>query len=101
MNKRIILGTFIIIIFLIGGFTSYKVIKGHNDRLMLVSEKYILEKAKLCYDRNICTEDTVTLRLLYDLDFLNVQVNPVTKEYYNENSYIKKEDNNFQFIVVS
>lgn len=101
MNRKIILGTFLIIILLIGGFTTYKVIKGHNDRLLLVSEKYIIEKAKKCYDRKICVNDIVTLKELYDLEFLDIQVNPVTKEYYKDLSYIKKEENNYSFIIVN
>lgn len=100
MNKKIVVGTIIIIIALITSVTIYKVIKKHNDNLMLVSEKYIIEKAQKCYIEKKCTEESVTLKSLYDLNYLEVQVNPVTKEYYKDTSYIIKEEDNYKFIIV-
>lgn len=101
MNKNILTITILIIILLIGGVSTYKVIKRHNDRLMLVSEKLITERARRCYEEKKCTENTVTLKTLYNLDYLEIQANPVTKEYYNESSYIKKEDDHYTFVEVN
>ena len=97
MSKKIIAFTFILLITLIAGLTTVKVVKSHHEKELLVSTKYITEKARLCYKEKKCTNDTVTLKELYDLKYLDKQVNPVTKEYYNENSIIKKEDNNYVF----
>lgn len=101
MNKNIFTITILIIILLIGGASTYKVIKRHNDRLMLVSEKLITERARLCYEEKKCTENMVTLKTLYNLNYLETQANPVTKEYYNEESYIKKEDDLYTFVEVN
>lgn len=101
MNKKIISITIIAIIIIIAGGTAYKVNKSHKDKLMYVSELYIIEHTKLCYNEKKCTTDVVTLKNLYDLSYLKNEVNPVTKEYYNENSYIKKEENNYSFVIVN
>ncbi len=100
MNKNCILITLILIIFLIGGSSIYKVKKHHEERLMLVSNKRITEKAKLCYEEGKCQEQNITLKELYDLKYLDIEANPVTKEYYNVDSYIKKEEDTYTFITV-
>ena len=38
---------------------------------------------------------------LYDLKYLDKQVNSVTKEYYNENSYVKYSNNEYVFIDIT
>lgn len=48
MNKICITVTIIIIITLVIGVTTYKVVDKHNDKLMEVEEKYIIETAKKC-----------------------------------------------------
>ena len=101
MNKKIILITMLSIIFLIGGVTAYKVIKKHNDNLLLVSKKYIEEKARDCFNNKKCQGDKVTLETLYNLAYLAKQANPVTKEYYNVDSYVSKDGENYTFTIVS
>ena len=46
INKYSITASIIIISGLLIGVTSYKVIKKHNDKLILVKEKYIIERAE-------------------------------------------------------
>lgn len=98
MNKWIISGTIVIILGLVIGVTTFKVVKMHNNKLLLVEEKYIIEKAKKCINEKKCNNDAITLKELYELKYLNKQVNPVTKEYYNEESYITLKDNEYIFI---
>ncbi len=101
-SKVMVALTFIICIGLIAGTTSYKVIKKHNDNLLLVSKKYIIEKTKQCYNDKVCSGNSVSLKNLYEHSYLDRQANPVTKEYYNEASYIVKlEDNTYNFIIVN
>lgn len=100
MNKKIIIVTLALIIALIGGTTAFKVVSIHNDKMMMVSEKYILEQAKLCYNKKECQNESTTLDELYSLGYLEKQVNPVTKEYYNGHSYVKKEENSYTFTIV-
>lgn len=101
MNKALVLTTISFIILLIVGVTSYKVINNHNEKVLLVESKYIIEKAKECINQKKCNEDIITLKKLYDLGIIDPVVNNVTKEYYNENSYIQKKGSNYEFIIVT
>lgn len=100
INKNIFIASIIISILLIASVTTYKVMKRHNEKVLLVEEKYIIESAIKCLNDKKCNSDTITLKELYDLDYLEPQVNEVTKEYYNEESYIKKDESGFKFIVL-
>ena len=46
MNKIWITSTVIIIVVLIVGFTTYKVLDEHNEKLTEVEEKYLIETTK-------------------------------------------------------
>lgn len=98
MNKFIISGTIVIVFGLIIGVTSFKVVKDHQEKLILVEEKYIIEQAKNCINEKKCTDEKVTLKTLYDLDYLKKQVNPVTKEYYSEDAYVTCKNNEYIFV---
>ena len=100
ISKITVIISVILIILSIGIPTTYKVIKNHYDHLYQVVEDKIIEKAKECYYDNICLEDKITLQELYDNKYLEVLSNPVSKEYYNSESYVKHEDNKFEFVVV-
>lgn len=99
MNKRIAEVTFLIIVISIAGLTAYKVMKQHNDNLLKVSEKYIIERAKKCFLEEKCPDNVVTLRNLYEMGYMERQVNQVTKEYYNEESFVTKEEDNYTFTI--
>lgn len=101
MNKAWVILTVLLIISLITGVTSYKVLKNHNDKVLLVESKYIIEKAKNCVNQKKCSGNTITLKELYDLGMLDKQVNGTTKEYYNENSYVEIKDSNYEFVIVN
>ena len=100
MNKLFVTITLIIILTLLTSITTYKVITKHNEKLLLVENKYIIEQAKKCFSEKKCNEDNITLKKLYSLNYLEKQVNPVTKEYYNELSYVKK-DTEWTFVEVN
>ena len=97
INKAFITITIFIIIVAVLGLTVYKVVNNHNDKLLLVKSEYIIEKAKSCLNEKKCTGTKVTLKTLYDLGYLEAQVNPVTKEYYSEDAYVLKEDTEYNF----
>lgn len=99
-NKIIVISSIIIIILIIAIPTTYKVIKNHNQNLYKVVEDKIIEKAKECYYDQKCLEDKITLKELYDNKYLDKMSDPITKEYYNENSYVERKDNKYKFIVV-
>ena len=100
MNKVFVTVTIIFITVLIIGVTTYKVLNEHNAKLTKVEEKYIIEAAKRCLNEKECSGAAVTLQTLYDLDYLDFQANPVTKEYYNPDSYVNCEDANYIFVSV-
>lgn len=101
VNKIIVIGSIILIISLISFPTIYKVIKNHKDNLNQVVYKNVIESAKKCYYEEVCTNNTITLKELYKNNYLEKVSNPVTKEYYNESSYVRViDDDYFEFIVV-
>lgn len=99
MNKKIITITIIIIIVLVSSVTIYKVLKVHNERLITVEEKHIIEVAKQCVNEKKCSGSEITLQTLYDLEYLERASNPVTKEFYNPESYVLIEDSSYTFII--
>lgn len=101
MNKIWVTITILVIVGLIMGVTIYKVLDEHNAKLLLVKEKYIIETAEYCLNEGKCEGDKITLQMLYDLDYLDKQANPVTKEYYNSESYVEIKDTNYTFVIVN
>lgn len=101
VNKYILGITIAIILGSIIGLSSYKVITDHNKKVLLVESKYIIETAKKCINEKKCSGNTITLQTLYDLGYLSYQVNEVTKEYYNSNSYVLIEGANYSFVIVN
>lgn len=100
MNKICITITICIILFLVIGFTTYKVIEKHNEKLLEVSEKFIIETTEKCLNEEKCSGNMITLQTLYDLNYLEEQANPVTKEFYNPESYVLIEESNYTFVIV-
>lgn len=98
-NKITVIFSTIIIILIISIPTIYKVIKNHNNSLYQVVEDKIIEAAEKCYYEEKCLTDTILLKDLYELKYLEKINNPITKEYYNEESYVKRENNKFSFIA--
>lgn len=99
-NKSTIVFTCISIILIISIPTIYKVVKKHNNNLYKVTENKIIEAAKRCFYEEKCLDEKIYLRDLYNLKFLEQVNNPITKEYYNENSYIERNNSKFTFIIV-
>lgn len=98
-NKIVIYLTFLILIFIVGVPSTYKVVKRHQERLLLNTIKQITEAAKDCYYNESCIDERITLAELYEKTSLGPQNNPITKKIYNSNSYVNvKED--FLFVEV-
>ena len=75
---------------------SYKVRKDHEDNLHLVVEKRIKEAARECFLNEEC-EGKITLEDLYEKDYLNVQIDPVSKENMNSDLCIEFEEKEIRF----
>lgn len=97
--KKISFLLIIIAVLLITSFTAYKVITRHNQNIMLVSEKRIVEAAKRCLNEDNCEGNKITLATLYTQKYLEQEINPLTKEIYNDNSYVLVDEN--KFIIVN
>jgi len=100
INKITIKGSVIVILIIILIPTIYKVVNNHQNNLYQVVEEKIINGAKKCFYEEKCMNENITLKELYDLNYLEPISNPVTKEYYNEESYIKRKGNKFTFIPV-
>lgn len=99
-NKITIIGSIIAILLIISVPTIYKVYKNHVDNLYEVVEEKIIGAAKKCFYDEKCNREKILLKELYELNYLEKVNNPVTKEYYNENSYVSRKNIDFKFVVV-
>lgn len=93
-KKYIIFLTIIAILLIVSIPTLYKVIKNYHNKLYTVVEKEITEAAIRCWNKQDCNKDTILLKDLYELDYLEKQINPVTKKVYDYNSTITKKGKN-------
>ena len=96
-NKMTIIFSIITIFLIIGIPTTYKVIKNHQNNLIKSVESKIIDAAKKCYFEDKCQYNKIYLKDLYDLNYLDELSNPITKEYYNKDSYVEISDNKFKF----
>ena len=97
-NRIVLTFSIIIIVLVISIPTIYKVVNNHYDNLVKVTESKIIEEAKKCYYEEKCSGDIITLKELYDLEYLEEVSNPITKEFYNEDSYVEYKADIFKFI---
>ena len=96
-NKITIIGSVIAILLIISIPTIYKVMKNHNDNLYQVVEEKIISAAKKCYYEEKCNDEKIYLKDLYELEYLDKVSNPITKEYYSDDVYVLRKDDNFTF----
>ena len=99
-NKIIINTTMIGIVLIVLIPTLYTIIKRHNNRLLEVSNKRIVEAAKKCYEDEKCKNEKITLKELYDNKYLKKESNPITKRFYNEKSYVEKKNNDYKINII-
>ena len=93
MEKKINMWYLLIIFFIvIIGFAAYKNLSNHHEKEYLVVNNRILESADECYLKKDC-EGKITLSTLYDKKYLDVQIDPVTKEDINKDLCIEYKNN--------
>lgn len=76
------------------------VTSAHEESLYLVTEKRIIEAATLCIKEEYCSGDIIYLKELYEYDYLSDEYDPVTKEYYSEESYVIYNEDEAKFVSV-
>ena len=97
-SKFIICLTIIICSLMVSIPTFYKVISENHRKLYIVTNKKVIEAAEKCFFDDKCKSTKITLKELYDNNYLkDTVINPVTKEIYSNNSYVelKKVDSTF------
>ena len=99
-NSYIVYITIIALVLIISIPTAYTVYKNHNDKLYEVVYNEIEYAAKKCYYDGICKDEKTKLKYLYDNKYLEKQSDPITKEYYSEDSYVLKDNKTFKFVEV-
>ena len=90
-NKTIIFTSILIALVIITINTSIVVTKKHDERLIYSMKSRIEYYAKRCFLEEKCA-GTMTLNTLYENDYLEEQVNPVTKEVLDSNIIIEFKD---------
>ena len=89
MNKRIIILTIFITMGMIIVPTIYKIYDNNGKDKIKVVEQEFLYQAKKCYNKGEC-KDIVYLKDLYEKKYITDKlINPLSKKYYEENSYVK------------
>ena len=91
-KKNIIKVLIIITLILIIVFTIYKLNKKHEEKLYDVLYSEIKYKANKCYLDKKC-ESTITLKELYEKEYLSTQYDPISKEELNNNIKIVIKEN--------
>lgn len=89
-KKTLIFVTIISCILVIMVPTIYKVLTDHRNKLYSSVEKEIKEAAEKCWNEEKCEKDIITLKELYLLNYIDKQIDPISKKVYQEDSSIKK-----------
>ena len=97
-NKIVIYITILAIVIIVACPTFYKVIKENHRKLYVVNNKLITEAAEKCYYEKQCKNNTITLKELYEKEYLEEGISdPVTKIVYNTNSYVQINEKDSTF----
>lgn len=96
-NKIIFWIAFVGVILVIGLSTIILVISDHHEKLRNVFESKLIESTEKCYHEDVCKEDEVTLKYLIEKGYLEKEdtVDPITKEYLDEDTKITNKDGHF------
>ena len=96
-NKLVLYLTVLVLVLVICIPTIYKVVTNHRQKLYIITEKRILEAAFKCINEDVCNADNLTLKDLYDNNYLDKQIDPNTKRYYSEKAKIIKKEEGLVF----
>ncbi len=97
-NKHILSITIVIILIMILVPVIYSVTKEYEKNIINVTEKRIIEAAINCYKEDKCTESQITLSKLYENNYLEKEVHPITKKVYSDESYVTKKEDGYHFV---
>ncbi len=95
-NVNFLISLIVIAAILIIFVSVYKAEKNHKEKLIYVVDTKIKEAAHYCYLKKECT-GKITLKDLYDKEYLKELVNPVTKEVIDSNLCIELVNEKVEF----
>ncbi|MFI3260248.1 MAG: hypothetical protein R3Y13_00820 [bacterium] len=101
MNIKIILSTMLVIAIMIGVPSVMKVTSAHEQNLQLVTEKRITEAAIKCIKEEVCSGTMISLKMLYEKEYLTEESDPITKEIYDETSYVSFNEEIVKFVKIN
>jgi hypothetical protein len=93
---NILIYTFLGIIIFLLACACYKTLSDHHKKEYLVVYNAIKEAAKECYLKDDC-KDKITLKTLYDKNYIKKQIDPVTKEDMDENICLEYKNKEVKF----
>lgn len=94
IDKIILLTAMLVFILIITSATIIKIKTNEINREYDYLVSSFVHYAVVCKEEKKCLNENVTLKELYDNDYIDKKINPKTDEYFNENSYVnisKKE----------
>ncbi len=93
-NKLVLSFTILASILMIFVPTVIKIAEDHDEKLMLVATKKLIESAESCYYDGVCTSNQMTLSQLLRTGYLKSNVvNPKTKTYFDDDLLFVYEEN--------
>jgi len=93
-NKTILSITICTAILMIFVPTIIKISKNHQEKLMIVATKKLIESAERCYYDGVCVMNQMTLGQLKNTGYLTGDVvNPETKTYFENDLLFVYEEN--------
>lgn len=101
MKIKFFLPTLLIIIAMVLVPAYIEVSQEYKENLNLVFEKKVVETTFKCIKEGNCNYGNTSLSKLYSLNYLEKQYNPVTKAYYNDESYIYYSTEESYFIEIT
>jgi len=97
-NKTVLLLTIIASLLIITLPTILQIYQNHNNRLLQVATKKILESAESCFYDDVCQGNEITIGDLRDNGYLESDVvNPKTKKYFAEDTLLIYEEYHVHF----
>jgi len=73
------------------------VVTNYNNKLYNAVISKMETAASKCINESICSHEKITLKELYEAKYLERIVNPLNKEYFNEDAYLLVKENGFEF----
>lgn len=96
LNKTVTI-IFLLVLIILAILTIYKLNKKHEEKLYDVLYSEIKYYANQCFLKKEC-ESEITLKELYEKEYLGTQYDPITKEELNKETKIIIKDEKIEIV---